>query len=308
MINSPGDVRVVLHGSFQRHFDAILEAHAIFTKAGFTVLAPDATDIIGFTDGFAVLEGEEGIDPRQVELRYLLNLKNLGVNGFSYFVNPGGYVGPSTAYELGIAQLTGVSTYFTKAPSDHPAYIGQNAVWSPRQLADYILTYNSLPSSLPTTKDNYLIHRLLERLLVPGSIVAVGAIIEHESPLAEKELLFVKTHKWGGRYSMIGEKVHRGERLHDTLTRGIREETGLRAKVGSHLTTFDQIRDSGYFKSHINHIFADYTAIVPSKKVTLNEEAQDYIWLTARQALAELPIEPNARHTLNLYTRLKPSE
>jgi hypothetical protein len=47
-----------------------------------------------------------------VELLYLHNLKRLGRNGFSYFVNPDGYIGASASYELGIAQLTNVRCFF----------------------------------------------------------------------------------------------------------------------------------------------------------------------------------------------------
>ena len=38
--------------------------------------------------------------------------------------------------------------------------------------------------------------------MVPGSVVAAGAIIEHE---VTKEVLLVKTHKWGNRYSIVGK-------------------------------------------------------------------------------------------------------
>jgi ADP-ribose pyrophosphatase YjhB (NUDIX family) len=80
------------------------------------------------------------------------------------------------------------------------------------------------------------LHTLWEELIVPGSAVAAGAIIEHERT---KEILLVKTHKWGGRYSIVGGKVKRNERLSDTLLREVSEETGLKGTVGKHLATFD---------------------------------------------------------------------
>ncbi len=134
--------------------------------------------------------------------------------------------------------------------------------------------------------------------MIPGSVVAAGAIIEH---LPTKEILLVKTHKWGNRYSIVGGKVKRNERLDETLLREVKEETGLRGKVGRHLSTFDQIKNSGYYQVGMQHIFVDNVVSVESKKVRLNEEAQEHIWISANKALKYLDIEPNARHTVELY-------
>ena len=142
--------------------------------------------------------------------------------------------------------------------------------------------------------------------MVPGSVVAVGGIIEYEPtrPNREKEVLLVKTHKWGGRYSVVGGKVRRHERLDDALVREVQEETGLKAGVGGLICAFDQIKNSGYYSSGIQHIFVDKVVRAGSRKVKLNDEAQDYIWMPAKIALRDLPIEPNARHTLELYTKM----
>ena len=100
---------------------------------------------------------------------------------------------------------------------------------------------------------------------------------------------------------MVGGRVKRNERLEDALVREVEEETGLKGFIGQHICTFDQIKNSGYYKSGIQHIFVDKVIKVISKRVHLNEEAQDYIWLPPDIALRDLLIEPNARHTLELY-------
>lgn len=298
--NQKQSFRCVLHGSFRKHFDLIKETYRIFTRAGIEVLAPRMADISSFEEGFAFLEGEESRDPRIVELLYLHYLKRLGENGFSYFVNPEGYMGKSASYELGIAQVTNVCCFFLEQPADHPAYVHRNSIWQPKNLALYIQEKNRLPEPKVKTNERE-IHRLWEELMVPGSVVATGGIIEHDSGKREKEVLLVKTHKWGGRYSVVGEKVRRNERLEDALTRGVEKQTGLRARIGEHLCTFDQIKNSGYYLSGIQHIFVDHVMRVISKRVRLNEEAESYIWMPARVALRDLPMEPNARHTLQLY-------
>jgi ADP-ribose pyrophosphatase YjhB (NUDIX family) len=296
------EFRCVIHGSFSKHFSEIKKVADIFSAAGIEVLAPKQGELIASRDGFALFADETDKDPRLVELLYLHNLKKLGENGFSYFVDPEGYIGKSASYELGIAQLTNTQCFFSHRLADHPAYIHGQSIWSATSLADYILTNRSLPSPRIKRNERY-IHQLWEDLMVPGSVVATGAIIEHQprTMRKEKEILLVKTHKWGGRYSVVGGKVRRNERLQDALLREVQEETKLRGTVGAHICTFDQIKNSGYYRKGIQHIFVDHVVSVGSKKVTLNEEAQDYIWALPSEALEYLDIEPNARTTVELY-------
>lgn len=298
--------RCIIHGSFSKHFKEIQHAAAVFRAAGIEVLAPKAADLVDQKDGFGLFADEVGMDPRYVELVYLRNLKQLGSNGFSYFVNPAGYIGVSTSYELGIAQLTNTRCFFSHKLNDHPAYLHGRSRWSPENLAQYILDFGSLPD--PTIRQNEKkIHQLWTDLMVPGSVVATGAIIEHQTKQSnlQSEILLVKTHKWGDRYSIVGGKVRRNESLRAALLREVREETSLRAEVAEHICTFDQIKDSGYYQAGVQHIFVDNVVQVKSKKVTLNEEAQDYIWVRPSDALEQLEIEPNARTTIEMYLNQK---
>lgn len=300
--------RCILHGSFGKHFEEIKKTHQLFTSAGIEVLAPAMSEIKAFEGGFAILGSDRAKDQRMIELLYLHNLKRLGEGGFSYFVNPEGYTGKSTSYELGIAQISNVRCFFLEHPDDHPVYVHKNAIWKPENLAEYILENGKLPD--PQIKRNEkAIHQLWEDLMVPGSVVAIGGIIEYEPvrPRKEKEILLVKTHKWGGRYSIIGGKVRRNERLDAALLREIREESGLKASVGEHICTFDQIKNSGYYVPGIQYIFVDKAVKVGSKRVRLNEEAEEFVWLPSKIALRELDIEPNARHTLELYANSQPA-
>jgi ADP-ribose pyrophosphatase YjhB (NUDIX family) len=143
---------------------------------------------------------------------------------------------------------------------------------------------------------------------MPGSVVAVGGIIEYaDSSSHEKDILLVKTHKWGGRDSVVGGKVRRHERLDSALVREIEEETGLHdVEIGQHLCTFDQIKNSNYYQAGIQHIFVDKVVRTGSRRIKLNDEAEDFLWVPARVALRDLDIEPNARHTIGLYVGLKP--
>ncbi|MDB5164361.1 MAG: hypothetical protein JWS12_979 [Candidatus Saccharibacteria bacterium] len=296
--------RCIIHGSFSKHFDEIKKAAQKFELAGIEVLAPKSGELVSNTDGFGLFADEEGQDPRLIELLYLHNLKRLGQNGFSYFVNPGGYIGKSASYELGIAQLTNTRCFFSHGLSDHPAYVQPNSIWSAESLADYITSNGHLP--MPKVRQNEkTIHQLWEDLMVPGSVVATGAIIEHQprSNQKQKEILLVRTHKWGNRYSIVGGKVRRNERLQEALLREVKEETRLKGQVGRHICTFDQIKNSGYYRAGVQHIFIDNVVRVTTKRVTLNEEAQEYIWALPTEALEHLDIEQNARTTIKLYAK-----
>lgn len=291
--------RCVIHGSLRKHLKEMAEAMETFRRAGIDVLAPRMDAIVKEDDGFLFFRGEELKDPRLVELLYLRNLRRLGERGFSYFVNPEGYVGRSVSYELGIAQATNVPCFFLRKPSDHPAYVAAGAVLSPEELVARIRERQAVPS--PYRVDRSALARLWRNMLVPGSVIATGAIIEHVRPGGGSEVLLVRTHKWRDRFSIVGGKVRRGERLDEALRREIMEETGLEGAIGEHLCTFDQIRRSGYHDAGVQHVFVDHVFRVDRTRVVLNEEAQEYVWLPAREALRALDIEPNARHTLELY-------
>lgn len=294
--------RCILHGSFSKHFDYLQKIHKLLNDAGIEVLAPQSGEVVANEQGFGLFENEIGKDPRSVELLYLHNLKKLGEDGFSYFINPDGYIGRSTSYELGIAHLTNTRTFFTNKLHDHPAYVHKNSIWKPEKLVDFILNSQSLPSPM-VYQNARKIHQLWQDLMVPGSVVAAGAIIEHQPRHSkqEKEILLVKTHKWGNRYSIVGGKVRRNERLKAALLREVKEETGLTGEVGAHLCTFDQLKNSGYYQAGVQHIFVDDIVKVKNKTVVLNEEAQDYIWATPTEALKYLDIEPNAKSTVEIY-------
>lgn len=292
----------VIHGSFGRFFNEIQATRELFERAGITVLAPQVGDIADTVNGFGRFANEVDQDPHLIELRYLHNLKQLGEYGFSYFICPEGYIGASTAYELGIAQATSVPIIFSHRLNDHPAYQPKNTILSPDQLVNYLIEHQHLPQ--PRSYPNQqLILRLWQQLIVPHSQVATGAIIEYQPrrTTQAKEVLLVKTHKWGNRYSIVGGGVKPGETLTTALLREIYEETGLRGSVGRHLCTFDQIKQSGYYRTQTNHIFVDNLVTVDTKQVRLNHEAESYIWAPVLEALRQLDIEPNARVTLNHY-------
>jgi len=297
--------RCIIHGSFSKYLDLIRETSQLFSRAGIDVIAPETYEIVGETDGFVNLIGDQSHDPRIAELFYLKKLTELGPEGFSYYVNPEGRLGTSTSYELAVDQLTNTRYLFMERPVDHPAYVPENSVWKPQELVEYILENGHYPPPVIPQSEAY-IYRMLQDLILPGSIIAAGAIIIDRSDKdyrrgQERDVLIVQTHKWVNRFSIVGGKVRRNEKLADALRREIYEETGLEGSIEESVCTFDEIENSGYFQQGTHRIFTDSVVEVRRRNVALNEEAESYLWIPPSTALQELDIEPNARKTLELY-------
>ncbi|MBM3199786.1 NUDIX domain-containing protein [Candidatus Woesearchaeota archaeon] len=298
-------VRCVLHGSFRKNFDLIKDVYDTFTNAGIEVIAPSVSEIVGETDGFVHLANDQSKDPRVAELLYLKKLSELGPEGFSYYINPNGRLGVSASYELAIDQLTNTRCILMEKLADHPAYIHGNSVWKPKELASYVLENGHYPPPVILPNEAY-IHNMLQDFILHGSIIAVGSMVVDYSSKKykkgqEREILLVKTHKWGDRFSIVGGKVKRNERLAEALKREVSEETGLDCKIEESICTFDEIKSSGYFQQGMHRVFTDNVVKVAKRKVVLNEEAEQHIWIPPTAALKELDIEPNAKITLQLY-------
>lgn len=155
-----------IHGSFNKHFAEIQWVRQLFVKAHITVLAPAAEAITSIEQGFARFEYDKNHDYRLIELNYLHNLLQLGKQGFCYFVNPDGYLGPSAAYELGLAHAMGIPCYFSANTSDHPAYQPEGSVRRPEDLVEHLQVSEHLPDYEPRG-DEARIHQLWRRICRP---------------------------------------------------------------------------------------------------------------------------------------------
>lgn len=106
-------------------------------------------------------------------------------------------------------------------------------------------------------------------------------------------LLLLKSHKWPGKYVVPGGHVELGEQLEEAAIREAQEETGLDIYDLKFIHFQQFIYDPAFWK-HRHFIFFDFACRTTSCNVQLNDEAQEYIWVSVQQAL-ELP--------LDLYTR-----
>ncbi|MES2924921.1 MAG: HAD hydrolase-like protein [Verrucomicrobiota bacterium] len=132
-----------------------------------------------------------------------------------------------------------------------------------------------------TVPDLGVLRTLLDRRRsVSRPIATVGALI-HDG---HGHVLMVRTHKWGDRWGIPGGKIERGESSTDALRREIREETGLDLRDIEFALVQDCI-DSPEFMRPEHFILLNYVARATTTSVTLNDEAEEFRWLTAADAL-----------------------
>lgn len=123
----------------------------------------------------------------------------------------------------------------------------------------------------------------------------VGALIINP----EGKLFLMKSHKWSDNYVIPGGHIELGERMEDTLKREIKEETGLDIYDLDFIGFKEFIFDEVFWKKR-HFIFFDFACKTDSSDVTLNEEAQEHIWVAPKEALG-LPIEPYTKAVIEEY-------
>jgi nucleoside triphosphatase len=127
----------------------------------------------------------------------------------------------------------------------------------------------------------------------------VGALIFNP----DGKLFLMKSHKWKGLYVMPGGHIELGESMEHALKREIREETSLDIYdiefIGFQEFIFD---DTFWERKHF--IFFDYACKTDSTDVTLNSEAQEYVWIAVEDVL-KLQLDPFTKKAINTYLKKK---
>ena len=128
----------------------------------------------------------------------------------------------------------------------------------------------------------------MARMSLP--IVTVGALIHDPAG----RFLVIRTHKWRDTYGVPGGKIDDGETMEAALVREIREETGLAVRDAHFVLAQDCVYSPEFYK-RAHFVLLNFTCHCDGGAVTLNDEAQSYLWVTPAEA-RELP--------LNSFTRV----
>lgn len=132
-----------------------------------------------------------------------------------------------------------------------------------------------------TVPDLGVLVRMLEKRQAQRPVATVGALI-HDG---EGKLLMIRTHKWSDLWGIPGGKIERGEASEAALIREIREETALEISDIRFVMVQDCI-DSPQFIRPEHFILLNYIAKAASHEVTLNEEAEDFRWVSVEEAFS----------------------
>ena len=81
----------------------------------------------------------------------------------------------------------------------------------------------------------------------------VGALIVND----KEEILLVRSHKWGRKYTVPGGHIELGEQSQTAVKREVREEVGLEVQPVRLLLIQEAIYPADYIK-HEHYIFLDY--------------------------------------------------
>ena len=108
----------------------------------------------------------------------------------------------------------------------------------------------------------------------------VGALIINQ----EDKMFLMRTHKFRGRYVVPGGHIELGERMEEAVIREVKEETGLDVFDTRFLCFQEFVYDDAFWKRR-HYIFFDFFCRTDSTEVTLNDEAEEYLWVEPEAAL-----------------------
>jgi nucleoside 2-deoxyribosyltransferase len=108
-------LKATVSGSFRKHMPEVYRVVSRLESEGVQVLSPADCRIVDEHDGFVFLASDPWRTIKLVEDRHL---RAICASDFLFIVCPEGYVGNSTAFEIGAANARGVPVYAEFPPSD----------------------------------------------------------------------------------------------------------------------------------------------------------------------------------------------
>ncbi len=110
-------VNVTVSGSFRRYDDELNQTILAMRAYGLNVLSPNSGSVESIDKGFAYLHGDPSRDKRWTEDRHLEGIRE---SDFLWILNRDGYLGVSTAFEMGFARASGVPIYAAASLQHEP--------------------------------------------------------------------------------------------------------------------------------------------------------------------------------------------
>ncbi|MBM3845033.1 MAG: NUDIX domain-containing protein [Verrucomicrobia bacterium] len=132
-------------------------------------------------------------------------------------------------------------------------------------------------------------------------IATVGAVIFND----REEVLMIRTHKWSDLWGIPGGKIEYRETAKAALIRELGEETGLTVRDIEFVMTQDCIGSREFYRD-AHFLLLNYRCrAVPPANVILNDEAEEFRWVSLDQA-RRLPLNQPTRILLEAVSAKLP--
>jgi len=148
---------VTIFGSFRKHYKKIIEIIDTFEANGITVLSPKKSEIINPDSEFVVFKSDVTNDPLELENIHLNTIEKADI---IYVCDVDGYIGFSTAFEIGYALRMGHTIYFLEEPKEiilseiANEHFYSKKIINPEELCCEIKSYEQIMDTLPYYWDN----------------------------------------------------------------------------------------------------------------------------------------------------------
>ena len=134
--NTEGRPSIVISGSFRRYYNGIRDAIKQFESLGVEVLSPMHSNVVNPGEDFVILETDESTCPDKLEREHL---KAICRADALYLYNPDGYIGPSSAMEVGWALALRKSVYLKEPCEDATLRYFARETATPEQIRSQLL-------------------------------------------------------------------------------------------------------------------------------------------------------------------------
>ncbi len=128
---------------------------------------------------------------------------------------------------------------------------------------------------------------------------ATGIMIYND----EGKIFLAKSHKWSNLWIVPGGHLEYGEKLFENVKREAKEETGLNVADIEFVQIQESLFSKEFYKS-CHMVFFNFCCKAASKKVTLNEELDEFTWIFPEQALKKLKLNSATRQFIKKFIEL----
>lgn len=143
---------VAIIGSFRKHWQQIHNVKATIEASGIAVTNPIGQTIVNPHALFAMTESDDASEtPDVVQSRATARVL---IATCVYVVCPAGYVGTTTAYEIGRCIQRRTPLYFSESPFDLPVHVHDSHIISATQLVEIARSNRAVALSASWPRNN----------------------------------------------------------------------------------------------------------------------------------------------------------